>query len=245
MLSIAICDDELKIGAELERELIGTLSKLKVKHEIDVYFSGETLCSKMQAGTHYDLIFLDIEFANEEMNGVETGRLIRDAYQNNMASIVFISWEQRYSMQLFDIRPFNFLIKPLTHERVKQVITTFLQISGYHSDEFIYKKGHDTYKVKIKDIIYLESNNRKLILYLADGKKEEFYGSLKEAYNEQLTNFDFLFIHASYAVNYDYISTVKYSQLLLMDNVTTLPISVHRRNEVRENYFAIMKRRRA
>jgi len=245
MVSIAICDDEIKVGAELERDLIDVLSKLKVEHEIDVYFSSEDLCNKMEAGAHYDLIFLDIEFAKEEINGVEVGRLIREAHYNNMVSIVFISWEQKYSMQLFDIRPLNFLIKPLTHERVKQVAITFLQISGYHSDEFTYKKGYDTYKIKVKSIVYLESNDRKLILHLTNGKKEEFYGSLKEVYNEQLIKFDFLFIHASYAVNYDYVSTVKFNQLLLMDNETILPISVHRRNEVRETYFAIMKRRRA
>ena len=118
MLNIAICDDEQKIGAELEAALIDIFGKLHIEHEIEVYLAGEALYRKMEAGTHYDLIFLDIEFTKNEINGVEVGRLIREAHQNNIVSIVYISWEKKYSMQLFSIRPLNFLIKPLEYEEI-------------------------------------------------------------------------------------------------------------------------------
>ena len=83
-----------------------------------------------------------------------------------------------------------------------------------------------------------------MILNLADGRKEEFYGSLKEVYSEQLKRFDFLYIHASFVVNYDYVTSIKYNQLFITDG-SPLPISQNKRNEVRESYYAIMKRRRA
>ena len=244
MIYIAICDDETKIGAELERTLLDIFNQQKVKCEIDVFFAGDELCRKMNAGAHYDLIFLDIEFAKNEINGVEIGRLIRDAHHNHMVSIVYISWEKKYAMQLFEIRPMDFLIKPLDYEKLEQTVSTYLKVSGLWSREFTYKKGHDTYKVQAKNIIYLESSDRKLILHLSDGRKEEFYGALKEAYNEQLHKLDFLFIHASYVVNYDYVSSVKYNQLLLAEGQVPLPISPNRRSEVRERYYEIMKKRR-
>jgi len=112
------------------------------------------------------------------------------------------------------------------------------------SSDFSYRFGRDTHKVKIKDISYLESRDRKLILHFADGKMDEFYGSLKEVYKEQLRKFDFLFIHASYLVNFDYISAIRYNQLSIVGSTTPLPISQGRRNEIRESYYAIMKRRR-
>jgi DNA-binding LytR/AlgR family response regulator len=244
-LFVAICDDERRIGAELERSIMDILGKMNVKCEIDVYFTGEELCSKMEAGAHYNLIFLDIEFAKNAINGVEVGRLIRKAHHNNMVSIVYISWEMKYSMQLFDIRPLHFLLKPLDYEKVEEVIRTYLELAGLWSGEFTYKVGHDTYKVQIKDIVYLQSAKRKLIIYLAAGKREEFYGTLKEVYQEQLQRFDFLFVHASYVVNYDYIAAVKYDELILMDGITSLPISRHKRKEVTEGYCTITERRRA
>ena len=243
MLNIAICDDEQKIGAELEAVLIDIFDKLNIEYEIEVYLAGEALCRSMETGTHYDLIFLDIEFAKNEISGVEVGRLIRDAHQNNIVSIVYISWEKKYSMQLFSIRPLNFLIKPLKYEEVEQVVRTYLQLAGLWSGVFTYKIGHETFKVQIKDIIYLESRDRKLRLHLADGRKDEFYGSLKEAYEEQLKRFDFLFIHASYVVNFDYVTSMKYNQLFLTDSTAPLPISQSNRNAVRESYYVIMKRR--
>ena len=242
---VAVCDDERKIAGELESTLIDIFGKLKVKYEIDVYFAAGELARQMESGVHYDLIFLDIEFAKNEINGVELGRLIRDAHQNNFVSIVYISWEKKYSMELFDIRPLNFFVKPLDPEKIEKVIRTYLKIAGLWSGEFTYKAGHDTCKVQTKDIVYLESRDRKVILYLNDGRKEEFYGSLKEVFNEQLKKFDFLYIHASYVVNYDYVSSIRYDQLLIKNNENPLPISQNKRNEVRESYYAILKRRRA
>ena len=77
---------------------------------------------------------------------------------------------------------------------VEQLTRTYLKLSGLWSGDFTYKIGHDNYKVQIKDIVYLQSVKRKLILHLRDGRKEEFYGSLKEVYQNQLKRFDFLFI---------------------------------------------------
>jgi DNA-binding LytR/AlgR family response regulator len=241
MLRIAICDDEIKIGADLERALTEILGKLK--NEIDVYFGAKEFISRLEKGARYDLIFLDIEFAKDEINGVDVGRFIRDAHENNIVPIVYISWEKKYAMELFEIRPLNFLVKPLEIEKIEHTVKTFLKINGLISGEFTYKKGHTAFKVRLKDIVFLENSERKVILHLACGKTEEFYGSLKETYNEQLSASDFLFIHASYVVNYDYVTAVKYSELTLTDG-TVLSVSPNRRNEVRAHYTSIMKRRR-
>jgi len=244
MIYVAVCDDETKIGAELEHALIDIFGKLSVKHEITVFFSGEELCKAIESGSYYDLIFLDIEFAQDEINGVEVGRFIRDICNNYMVSIVYISRIKSYAYELFDMQPFNFLVKPLKYEKIDEVIRKYIKISGFWAEDFIYKVGHDTFKIKIKDIIYFESYDKKLILHLANGRKEEFYGSIKEVYQEQLKEFDFLFIHTSYIVNYDYVTALKFNQVSLVDCAMPLPISKHRKNEVRERYYEIMERRK-
>ena len=243
MIYVAVCDDELAIGAELEHMLLDIFGKQNIEYEIDVFFDGEELHKKIKAGAHYDLIFLDIEFAQSEMNGVETGRLIRDVYQNHLTSIVYISWEKKYALHLFDIQPLNFLIKPLKYDKIEEVVNKYLKVTKLWSGTFTYKIGHNTFKVSIKDIVYLESYDRKLVIHLADGRKDEFYGSLKELYEEQLKKFDFLFIHASYLVNYDYITALKFNQVLLVNNTTPLPISKHRKSKIRERYAEMIRKR--
>lgn len=244
MVRIAICDDEVAVGAELENTLLGIFEGLRHKCEVEVFFSGDELYRQMQTGAVYDLIFLDIEFAQSQHSGVEIGSLIRKESRNYTTAIVYISWENKYAMQLFDIQPMNFLIKPLQYDKIKQTVDTYLLVAGNGKIEFVYKKKHDICKVPIRDLVYLENRQRKIILSFSDKRKEEFYGSLKDVYQQQLQARDFLFIHASFVVNYDYITTVQYSQLYVSGYEGPLPISNNRRNEVREQYLSILKKRR-
>ena len=243
MIYIAICDDETAVCSELECALLDIFAKLNIKHEVDVFFSVENFCKEMEIGAHYDLIFLDIEFAQSEINGIEVGRLIRDVHRNHTASIVYISWEMKYALQLFDIQPLNFLIKPLSHDKMEEVARKYLEIFGHWSGVFTYKTGHNAFNVQMKNIVFFENDDRKVIIHLSDGRKEEFYGSLKKVYEEQLKGLDFLFIHNSYVINYDYVTALKFNQVHLIDRTIPLPISKHKKNEVREAYYEILKRR--
>jgi len=244
MVHIAICDDEKKICADLECALIDILKSQDVRFSIDIFLSSNELLREMETGSNYDLIFLDIVFASKEINGVEVGRLIRDAHQNNKVQVVYISWEEKYAMQLFEIRPLNFLVKPLQYDKIEQVIKTYFKIARILGEELKFTKGRDIHTVKIKDIVYLENRKRMVVIFLANGTSEQFYGSLKEIYDEQLKQLDFLFIHASFVVNYEYIATMKYDQLFLAGTNISLPISQNKRAQVRDAHLEIMKRRR-
>ena len=243
MLKIAICDDETEVGAFLERTLIDILNKLKMNANIQIFLTGESLYNKIESSEYYDLIFLDIEFSKNEINGVEVGRLIRDTCNNNTTQIVYISWEKSYSMQLFEVRPMDFLIKPLNFTQIDKTIKTYLRITRSNFDTLTYKKGRDTFDIQIKDIMYLENSKRKIIIYLSNGTQEDFYGSLNDVYSQQLKSLDFLFPHASFAVNYDYITAIKHN-LLLIDNLISVPIAQSKRTDVKKKYLSIMKRRR-
>jgi len=242
-LFVAICDDERAICANLESMLMSIFDKRNIKYELDVYYNGEDLCTKMKAGAVYNLIFLDIELAQSAVNGVGVGRLIRETHKNNIASIVYISWETKYSMQLFAVRPLDFLVKPLDYEMIEHVINTYQDIHGIWAKDFTYKIGHDIFKVQVKDIVYVQSVKRKLILYLSDGRQEEFYGALNEIYQEQLEKYDFLHIHASYIVNFDFIQAIKFDKVTLTTLPVSLPVSQRKRSEVRAAYCAILERR--
>lgn len=242
MITVAICDDENKVANELEHSLSNVLETLQVQHEIDIYLSGESLLKAIESGTEYDIIFLDIEFAKDERNGVEVGKRLRMCQQDDRTAIVYISWHIKYAMELFDIRPWHFLIKPLSRVKIEQLMKTYLTFSGRLATYFTYKSGHTIHKVQVKEIRYLESCGQRLVLHLANDRKEAFYGSLKATYQAKLAQFDFLFIHASYVVNFDYIASLKGNEMILMDG-SVLPVSSHRRKDIGLRYLAIMEGR--
>ncbi|MCL2233431.1 MAG: LytTR family transcriptional regulator [Treponema sp.] len=109
---------------------------------------------------------------------------------------------------------------------------------------FEWKKGHDTFSSRLKDIVYFESDGRKVLIRFSDGSSDEFYGSLRDVYHSQLKERDFLFIHASYLVNYDHVAAVKNDHLLIRGGEKPLPISRERKSEVMAAWLAITRRRR-
>lgn len=51
------------------------------------------------------------------MNGVKIGKKIRDGMQNETIQLVYISAAEGYAMELFEVRPFDLLIKPISKEK--------------------------------------------------------------------------------------------------------------------------------
>ena len=76
----------------------------------------------------YDIIFLDIMLP--QMDGVELGSYIRNVKNDNYTQIVYISSETSYAMELFEVRPLNFLIKPLDEKKIQKVLELFLKLNG-------------------------------------------------------------------------------------------------------------------
>lgn len=65
------------------------------------------------------MIFLDIMMPVK--SGVEVGKIIRNDLKDNITQIVFISSENKYAMDLFEIRPMNFLIKPFDENDIEKL----------------------------------------------------------------------------------------------------------------------------
>jgi len=238
---VAICDDDEMIINQIDA-LLGNISlTLNIKFDIDDFVTGEKLCESIESGNHYDIIFLDIGLP--KINGIEVGKIIRDKHNNEQVSIVYISAEQSHSMQLFSTRPMDFLVKPLDACKLERVIKVHLKVTGFWSGVFTFKVKHDTYRVPIKDIIYLENLKKEIVLYKNDGSIHKFYGGLRRIYDEQLQKYNFLHIHSSYLVNYGYVEIFEYEQVTLT-NGKVLPISQPKRKFIRAMQVDIEARSR-
>jgi len=242
MQKIAICDDEVSICASLEALSINVLNQAKMPHEVDVFTTGAEIYQKLKQGFQYDLIFLDINLTHDEINGIEFAHLIRKLQKNNLTSICFISWEKNYALSLFDVQPLNFLVKPLEKSAVEKVIYQFITLVQSRIATLNYKISHEFYKRPLGEILYLESQGRKIAVHLMDGKIEYFYGKLKDIYPAQLQQHDFLFIHGSLVVNYDCVKKFSYEEVTLI-NEKILPISQANRTRVRAEQLVIEKLR--
>lgn len=229
MLRIAVCDDDKLLCMQLKSMLNEIVENTDEIFETSTFYSGEELYDYMVKGNRFDLIFLDIELC--EINGVEVGRKVREELNDQVTQIVYISSKDSYAMDLFDIRPLNFLVKPLIREKIESVLKTARKVMFSNNQYFEYKIGNVNFNVLLSDVLYFESNGRKVKIILKDDEKE-YYGKLSEV-EEKLKDKDFFFIHKSYFINYNHVIEYAY-EYVKMSNNKTLAISQNNRRAVRE-----------
>lgn len=229
MYRIAVCDDESTICAQIESIVLRYSEKADIAIDVPVYYSGEELYKELQRGTVFDLIFLDIEL--RVLNGIEVGKRIREELGNEIVQIVYISSKQGYAMDLFDVRPLHFLLKPIDEERIIGVIEKMRGLHERRSQFFKFQIGKEYYKIPLQKILYFESCGKKIHL-ISEDEIFEFYGKLIDVLKE-LDKQDFLWIHQSYIVHNLYIAKYRYESVTLI-NGKEFPISQPFRKEVRE-----------
>lgn len=229
MLYIGICDDDEGVCTELERMLYDYEKQNKVQMNIDIWYRGESLCRFLREKEQIlDVLFLDIELLTT--NGIEVGRFIREEQENMETAIVYISASSSYAMDLFRVQPVDFLIKPLDERKVRNVMDRIRKILEIRKGIFEYFVSGYYFKVLYKDILYFSSQNKKIRLVLKESQKE-FNGKLKEVAKKIPANF--IQIHQSYLVNFDYIEECSY-EAVKMKNGDVLPVSQPYRKSVRK-----------
>lgn len=234
-VNIAICDDEITICNQLEQYITEVFSSSKIDYNIEIYTSGYNLCEDVESEI-FDLIFLDIELPGK--NGIQIGSFIRDTLKNDKTQIVYISAVQNYAMELFNSRPLNFLVKPLSFNKINKVLKTFLRLFYEKEIFFTFKVNGHFYKIAIAEILYFESHKRKVTITTSNGSYD-FYDSLKNIKKRLSTDY-FISIHQSILVNFNHIKIFEYDKLTMIDNVV-LPISQSRRSQVKKHYLTLTK----
>ena len=228
MFKVAICDDNGAICSEIENILENFFSTELIQYEIDSFSSGDELLKELKSNEKYDLIYLDIELA--ELNGVVVGRYIREEMLDDFTQIVFISAKPSYALELFQVRPMNFLVKPFTDKQVVDALQKTLELQGRQTRIFLYKSGKIETRIPYKDIMYFSSDVKKILIHRRNGV-DSFYGKLSEL---KLPVSDFIQIHKSFIVNKQFVVRFKFDSVLL-SNSEELPISRVYRKIVRDN----------
>ena len=222
-----ICDDEKSTCSELEEIILKYAKEKRVPLVTEVFYSGDILLDYLKR-EKINILFLDIELPGKD--GVMVGKYIREVLEEENIFLVYISSKENYALQLFQNRPFDFLVKPIEQAKIYHVLDNICRISGKNSAEFKFQVQNSTYCILYKDILYFQSDVRKINIVM---KKEvrTFYGKLNEI-EEKLPENLFLRIHKSYLVNKSYVKGFTYEWVKML-NGDVLNISKINRADVR------------
>ena len=218
---IAICDDSESILANTKSLIQKYAAETEQEIKTCEYSSGVDLLEKYTG--NYDIIFLDVKMP--VMNGIQTAKEIRK--RDKDVSIIFLTSLIQYALEGYKVDATNYIIKPIGYKRLKMEIDSWQRKHSDNLDEFLVVKNDDgLYKISLKDIVYIETENRNAIIHT---KNEKFvcYKNMKELETE-LEEAGFSRCHTSYIVNLVCVENIeKMVAKLVTGNI--IPISKNKK----------------
>ena len=242
MINIAICDDNVNICSELENIFLEYKNENSVDFNVDTFSDGNKFLKALENGKDYDVLFLDIQLGN--LTGIDVGDFIRNKLKNRYMKIIYISNFEKYAMKLFDLKPTNFLIKPLDKNKVKKVLSDVLYDLKIQLEEFIFNYKNNIFKIKYKDIIYFEKIKLSKNIKLITTNNEYIFRDSLNKIQEILKSNDFIKINKSILVNFNHIKIFSPNKFkIILTNEEELLLGKNRIREIKEAYFNLLDER--
>lgn len=165
-----------------------------------------------------DLVFMDIEMP--ELNGIDAATEIKRNHPS--IPIIFSTAHDEFALKAFDLSAADYLLKPLSLERLKQAIEK-VGLTCVH-DKIQVKRGNDVIMVAANDIICLMAEDKYVCAHLSDQTL-----LLDQSLSEIEKNHPiFLRIHRNALINTSYLqgiqSTTDKPPTALLNHIELQPI---------------------
>lgn len=229
---IAICDD---IQKELQtiRAAFDTYAKAhsKLHFDIDEYHTAEDVLKAVEKGKIYDIALLDI---------CMPGVLGTEAAEEMLAkspdmSIIFLTTSNEYAVEAFALNATHYLLKPFTQEQFDAALDR--AVKKAESEDFLSLACVDgMYRVCIRDIVSIESQNHYLLLGLSSGETLRLRMKLSQMFEEMQLYPEFIRVGASYIVNLSFVRKIS-GNVLEMRSGAKISIPRRRSEEVQKMYM--------
>lgn len=226
---VAVCDDEAEQLEELQ-QVLETCGK-REQFAVEAYISAEQLLESIRQKTAQDQLLPDIIFLDivmDEKDGIVLGKELRKLAPDSY--LIFITAHPEYAIKGYEAQAFRYILKPLTGEKVQEVLAEVRKDCN-QKQKFLVKSMDNEYIVDLRDIYYLNAEDKYTLIHTADGYYMDST-SLAE-YEEILSAHGFYRIHRKYLVNTAHHKKIN-KKMVVLDNSVELPLSRRREKEYRE-----------
>ena len=232
-MNIAICDDQIN---ELEniRCIVTEYANghPELSFEINCFSSSAEMFESINKNGAPDIALLDI--CMPMFSGTEIAREIQDKSNGN-TDIIFLTSSPDFAVEAFALHVSDYLIKP--YNRMRLVETLDRAIEKRRKRLLVpITCGREIYTVDLYQVLYAESKNHDVDIYLKSGKIIKTRATLTEVKALFNDSSGFLTVGASYIVNLRCVQSILQNELVMISG-QAIPIPRRLRNEVRTRYF--------
>ncbi len=217
MLEIFVCDDDINITEFLKFFIMKHFGD---EYRVVTMNRCQELIGMVEMNERVpDILIMDINL--RDGNGIETVKYLQNIHPK--LKVIYLTGIINYATAIFETNPAYFLVKPINENKLIDAIAKVSKdIESDKSDSIIIKTNRSEIILYRKEIMYVESQGRKLVLYMSDGKKNEIYEKM-DVIQEQLGT-AFIRSHKSFLINMKYITERTNKEFYLSDG-KVIPIS--------------------
>lgn len=218
-ISCLIIDDE-----KMAREILEThLSKIE---NVQVIASCNSVSEAFKYLSNHTIDFILLDINMPEISGIYFAKSI-----NKEVKIIFTTAYRDYAVEGFELKAVDYLLKPITYERLLQAVNTYFEVYVPSKTEHIKEKDQNEFmfirserkmiKIDFVAINYIESYSDYIKINLDD--KVITTRETISAIEAKLPSNLFLRIHRSYIISISHISSFTNEHINIKNN--SLPIS--------------------
>lgn len=207
MIRIALCDDEPAFKNTIERLLLDFSIKYNEDYTFEYFSTSRELLS---APFDYDVLYLDIRL-EENCDGIYIGKQLREM-GNTSIFVLVTSLKDRYR-EGYQAGVLRYIEKPVDSEEFEESLTSALKLLRTSVKNVEVKFKTKSFLVKIDDIIYIESYNRKRCIYTNTAQyptKETL-----ESFFERLPTGQFYYPQKCYLINFAHVASTSRTELTM------------------------------
>lgn len=231
-MKIVICDDIQK-ELELIRAALDAFAKGNPQYhfDIDEYSAAEDVLNAVEKGKTYDIALMDICMPGISGTDVAEKMLAKSPEMG----VIFLTTSNEYVIEAFAMNAAHYLLKPFSQEQFDAALDRAAKKTG--EQELLSLACVDgVYRVRISEIIFIESQNHYLMLLLASGETLKARMKLSQIFAEIQKYPAFIRVGASYVVNLDFVRSISGNSMVMQGGAK---ISVPRRHseQVQRTYM--------
>lgn len=232
MIDIFVCDDDENITEFLRFFIMkhfGTDYRVLTMHRCKELIGMIELNERIP-----DILIMDINL--RDGNGIETVKEIQRLYPN--IRVIYLTGIINYATSIFETNPAYFLVKPINENKLSEAIKKVTkEVKQDRMDSVLIKTNGSEMLIFIRDIMYIKSEGRKLILYMRNDEQIEFYEKM-DSMQTQLGSC-FIRSHKSFLVNMKYI-VERTNKEFFLANGRAIPISKPNLKEAKVKFISYL-----
>ena len=239
MINCIIVEDELPAREEL-KYFLNEEKEIKLIEEFESPLDTLNFLEKNMI----DVVFLDINMP--DMNGINLGKIISKIYPE--VKIIFITAYKDYAVDAFEVKAFDYLLKPYSEERIRNLLKSLVSTKNVDNilnrntslKKITINMDEKIYVLSLTDVDYIEANEKETLIF---ANKKRYVSKIKiSKWEEMLEGYNFYRCHRSYIINLDKIVEIEQwfnsSWIIKLKNYsTTIPVSRNNIKELKELFL--------